>query len=209
MEQPRVRVQRLRNKMANTEKPTPKAEQKRQVVAETGKKEDKLQIDKKMQEKTEASDKTKKKKPVKGTEKPKVKKSEAVVNGIGLGISTKYSAAICKFIKNKRIEEAVQDLEKVLLLKKAVPMKGEVPHRKGKIMAGKYPIRAAKQFILLLKNLQANSNVNELADPVIAEAVANMGSRPYGRFGSVKRKRTSVRIVAKEISKKKEQEEKK
>lgn len=150
--------------------------------------------DKKTEEKTE------KKKVEKKIEKV-VKKDEAIVNGRSLPISTKYSMAICRFIKNKSIEKAMADLENVLIFKKAVPMKGEIPHRKGKIMSGRYPINAVKEFIVLLKNLKGNSNVNGLDEPIIVEAISNKASRPYGRFGSVQRKRTHVKIIAREKKK--------
>jgi len=130
--------------------------------------------------------------------KPKVKKTETVVNAQNLPISTKYSKAICRFIKNKKINDAITDLEQVLVMKKAVPMKGEIPHRKGKIMSGRFPKKASEHFIKLLKSLQANANNHEIEDSVIVEAIANIGSRPYGRFGSIRRKRTHVKIKAME-----------
>jgi len=130
---------------------------------------------------------------------PKIKKDKAFVRGVSLPISTKYSIAICRFVKGKRITDAISDLNQVLEKKKAVPMKGEIPHRKGKgMMSGRYPKKAAEYFIMLLKSLSADSNVNGLDDPVIVEAIANIASRPYGRFGSIKRKRTHVKIIAKE-----------
>ncbi len=127
--------------------------------------------------------------------KPKVKKTEAIVNSLNLPISTKYSKAICKFIKGKKIENAIDDLEKVIVQKKPVPMKGEIPHRKG-IMSGRYPKKAAQHFITLLKSLSANANLHEIENPIIKEAIANIGSRPYGKFGRVRRKRTHIKITA-------------
>lgn len=162
---------------------------------------------KKANEKKEDKKKAEEEKKEDGKKKSQkiFKKDEAVVNGVGLRISTKYAVAICKFIKGKKIEKAIADLNEVLKFKKVVPMKGEIPHKKGKgIMAGRYPIKATEQFVRLLKNLSANSNVNGIEEPIITEAVANKASRPYGRFGSVKRKRTHVKIVAKEKSKPKE-----
>ncbi|MEJ2267941.1 MAG: hypothetical protein P8X70_02605 [Nanoarchaeota archaeon] len=157
---------------------------------------------KKTEEKSEINKKIEKKKQPQKI----VKKDEAIVNGKGLPISTKYSVAICKFIKDKTIEKALVDLNEVLMFKKAVPMKGEIPHRKGKIMSGRYPINAVKEFVILLKTLRGNSNVNGLEEPIIVEAISNKASRPYGRFGSVQRKRTHVKIIVrekKEIKKKK------
>ena len=90
----------------------------------------------------------------------------------------------------------------LLILKKAIPMKGEIPHRKGKIMSGRFPKNAAEKFIVLLKSLQANANNHEVEEPIISEAVANLAQRPIGRFGKVKRKRTHVTLKAKQLIKK-------
>ena len=134
---------------------------------------------------------------------PKVKKNEAIANGVTLPLSTKTCVAICNFIRGKYIPKAIADLEQVIIKKKAVPMKGEIPHRKGKIMSGRFPKNASESFIHLLKNLQANANANGLEEPIIAEAMANIASQPYGKFGRVRRKRTHVLIKAKEKVKKK------
>jgi len=150
--------------------------------------------------KQEDKPKEEKKKPIQ--KKPVIKKNEVVVNGISLPISTKYSVAICKFIKGKNIDRAVEDLEQVIAKKKAVPMKGEIPHRKGKkMMSGRFPKKASENFIKLLRSLQANANNHNVDEPIVAEAVANLASRPFGRFGRIRKKRTHVKIVAREKKK--------
>jgi len=164
------------------------------------KKEEKLvqKVEKKKGIKEKIEEKKIEKKPK--VEKPK--KTETVVNAQNLSISTKDSIAICRFIKKKKIEDAIVDLEQVLKFKKAIPMKGEIPHRKGKgMMSGRFPKNAVQNFIKLLKNLLANATYNGLEDPVIAGAIANIGVRPYGRFG-VRKKRTHVKLKA--IEKKEE-----
>jgi ribosomal protein L22 len=134
--------------------------------------------------------------------KPKVKKNEAVVNSYNAKISTKYSKAMCKFIKRKTIPEAIKQLNEIIVKKRVLPMTGEIAHKKGKgMMSGKYPVNCSKEFIQILKTLQGNANVNELNDPVITEAICNVGKRPYGRFGRWQRKRTHLKIVAKEKKK--------
>jgi len=149
-----------------------------------------------------SEDKPKPKETPKKPQVPKIKKTEAVVRGVGLHISTKKSMGICKFIKNKPIEKAIADLELVLRKKKAVPIKGEIPHKKGlgkpASGSGSYPKKASEAFLKLLNSSQANADANGMDEPIISEAVANMASRPFGRFGRVKRKRTHVKIVAKE-----------
>ena len=120
-----------------------------------------------------------------------------MINSHSLPISTKKAIAVCRFIKNKKINEAINDLKQVIVQKKVVPMKGEIPHRKGKgIMSGRYPKKTAENFIKLLNSLSANANANEIEDPVIVEAVANIAQRPFGKYG-IRKKRTHVRLVAK------------
>ncbi|MEK6840613.1 MAG: uL22 family ribosomal protein [Nanoarchaeota archaeon] len=127
--------------------------------------------------------------------KEKPRKTRAVVNGSDIPVSTKHSIAICRFIKRKKIQKAIEELEMVSMIRKAVPMKGEIPHRKGRIMSGRFPEKAAREFIVLLKSLSSNSTYNGLKNPIIVEAVANIGSRPFGRRG-IRRKRTHIKIVA-------------
>jgi ribosomal protein L22 len=202
--QPKELNIKLRNKMEKenknkeTEKPVKEPEKEEEKPKEELVKEEKTEKPVKEPEKSKeglAKEEKTEKKPVQ--EKPK--KTEAVVNARNLPISTKYSAAICKFIKNKKIEHAITDLEQVLVLKKAVPMKGEIPHRKGKgMMSGRFPKKATENFIKLLKSLLANANHNSLESPIIVEAIANIGARPYGKFGRVRKKRTHVKIKVKE-----------
>lgn len=168
-------------------KPEEKAKEKIEEKVKESKEEN--TPDEKIEEKKET-------KTAKKDEKPKTKKTEAVVNAYSIPVSTKQSIAVCRFIKNKKIEDAIMDLEEVIKKKRAVPMKGEIPHQKGKIMSGRYPKKTAQHFIKLLKTLSANSSVNGLDEPTICEAVSNIASRPFGKFGRVRKKRTHVRIVA-------------
>ena len=137
------------------------------------------------------------------------KKTEAVINGLSLSMSTKKAMGICKFIKGKTIPKAIADLEQVVHGGRVVPMKGEYAHQKGKgISSGKFPVKAAGIFINLLKGLAGNANVSGLEEPIIAEAVANLASRPFGKYGAVRRKKTHVKIVAKEKKVKAKKEKK-
>lgn len=181
-----------------------------QMMAKTMKKQQKVQkiaepenLKPEKQEKSEAGEIEKKesapeqKKDLQKSSKlkEKQKRTKAIVNAFDLPVSTKHSSAICRFIKRKKIQEAIKDLELVARIKKPVPMKGEIPHRKGRMMSGRFPEKAAREFIVLLKSLASNSSYYGLENPVIEEAVANIGSRPFGRRG-IRRKRTHIRIVA-------------
>ena len=158
-----------------------KNKEEKEIISETKKEEDNI-----------------KKGDSKEKQKTKPKKTSAIVNSFDLPISTKDSIAICRFIKGKKITDVVADLKQVIAYKKAIPMKGEIPHRKGNIMSGRYPRKSVIYMINVLKTLSANANVNGIEEPVISEAIANMASRPYGKFGRVRKKRTHIKIIVKE-----------
>lgn len=125
-----------------------------------------------------------------------IKKETAFINGKDLPISTKHSIFICEYIRGKSIEQSIQFLELVLKKKTFLPMRGEIPHRKSGV--GRYPEKAIKVFIKLLKSLNANAQVNGLENPVISKSIANLASRPHKRGGSERFKRSHVYIEVKE-----------
>ncbi len=139
-------------------------------------------------------------------QKPKVKKDKAVTRGDSLHISKRHGMYICSFIRGKSIDSAIENLEKVILLKKAVPFKGESPHRKGKgMMSGRYPVSAAKIFIPMLKSLKGNAVVNglDLSNTIISSASTHLAPRPARRGGEYG-KRAHVILEAKEKNSNKE-----
>ncbi len=135
----------------------------------------------------------------------KTKKYSAIAKSLSIHASKKHCMYICSFIKNKKIDYAIADLESVIKMKTPIPFKGEIPHRKGKIMSGRYPVSASKLFIPLLKSLKGNAIVNglDLEKTRIVTASASWASRPMRR-GQVEGKRTNVILTAKEISSNKE-----
>lgn len=174
-------------------------EHKHEEVKADAKKETKAEEvkDKKIEEKKEIK--------IKKDEKPKVKKEFAMVNPQGLHMSRRHGTYICNFIKGKKIDDAIADLEKVIKLKVAIPFKGEIPHRKGKgMMSGRYPVRASGLMVTVLKSLKGNSVVNglDLDKTVIYEASSNWASRPM-KTGSRRAKRTHIILKAKEMEIKK------
>jgi ribosomal protein L22 len=125
----------------------------------------------------------------------KIIAKEAVVNGRNVPVSKLEAVAICDFIRGKDIDKAIAMLEEVVRLKRAVPMKGEIPHRKGKIMSGRYPIKTAGEIITLLKSLKSNAIANELElEKNVLFCMANNASRAYKRFGSTRYKRTHITL---------------
>jgi large subunit ribosomal protein L22 len=133
----------------------------------------------------------------------KEKRNEAIVNGRNLAMGTKHSAAVSNFIRNKDIDTAIQMLEDVVLYKRAIPMRGEIPHRKG-MMSGRYPINASKIFIRLLKSLKSNAIAGELElEKFKIYVMPNKAARAYKRFGQGRFKRSHVLIKLIPIKKEK------
>lgn len=123
-------------------------------------------------------------------------KTEAVVNGRSIPISIKHSIAVCNFIRNKNIDYAIFELEKVEKKKIAVPMRGEIPHRRG-MMSGRYPVNAVKHFIILLKSLKANALVNgmEIEKYKIA-CKSDVAFRPFKKAGRrAKRAHIIIKLI--------------
>jgi len=132
------------------------------------------------------------------TDKPK--KTEAITNGVSVRASKRHCMYIGSFIKGKTIDAAISDLNEVIAIRKIVPFKGEIPHRKGKgMMSGRYPVNASIIFIAMLKSLRGNAIVNgmDLDKTRIFSVVSNWASRQRRKNG--KAKRANVEIVAKQI----------
>lgn len=148
----------------------------------------------KTEEKKEEKKVESKKQETKKIEK-KPKKNSALVNGRNLSISTKEAVAVCDFVRNKDVDKALADLELVTLYKRAVPMRGEIPHRHGNIMAGRYPMNTVHAFIGLLKSLKTNALMHDMElEKFKIFCMAHQASRPYKRFGAGKIKRSNVEL---------------
>ena len=166
---------------------------------ETKKQPEIKQEEKKAEPKVDAkSEKIDEKKQEKKIEVKKTKKDYAMVNGLGLPISTKVGAHICDSIRYKNIDKAIEYLEQVAAGKKAVKMNNrEVGHRHDAgMMAGRYPVDASKEFLKLLRHLKANAIYNELEleTSIISQAVCNKAAAPYKRGGG-KAKRSHLMLM--------------
>lgn len=156
-------------------------------------------VEAKVEEKTKA--KVEEKKVEKKT-KEVPKKEVAVANGFSLRISPKQSVYVCKIIRGKSPEGAINRLQEVIDEKRPVPMAAlEVGHKKGKGLAGgKFPKNACKAIMEIVKQAGANAVVNSIENPVITIAKSDRASAPYRRAGR-KAKRTHIHIEIRDKSK--------
>jgi ribosomal protein L22 len=164
---------------------------------------------KKLEEKPVETETPKKEEVKKKIEIKTNKKTEAVVNGMNLSMGLKHAMAICNFIRGKDIDSSIKMLEEVEKYKRAIPMRGEIPHRHG-MMSGRYPIKATGIMIKLLKSLKSNAIQNELElEKFKIFAMPNVAPRPYKKFGAGRFKRAHVTIKLIPIADNKKIKEKK
>jgi large subunit ribosomal protein L22 len=77
-------------------------------------------------------------------------------------ISRKHAREVCAAIRGMKLSKAKEYLEAVVALKQPVPFrryKNEVAHRSQLqgFHAGRFPVKAAKRFLRLIDNLEANA----------------------------------------------------
>ncbi len=90
--------------------------------------------------------------------KPSPEKTSKAM-GRELHISRKHAHEIASAIKGKGLDHARTFLENVAALHNAVPYKRytrNIPHRRG-MCTGRYPQKAAKEFLKVLKNAESNA----------------------------------------------------
>jgi len=135
--------------------------------------------------------------------------------GIALPISTKHSIEICNMLRHKNVQDAKNMLDQVIAKKLVVPFRrftGSVGH-KTKIGPGRYPQKAAKEILKIIKSAEANAVQKGLNSDglFIAHICAQKASRQwhYGRKRSRRMKRTHIEVIVEEKFKKKKQVTKK
>ena len=141
---------------------------------------------------------------------PKNEESAVRAMGYEMPISFKHAVEICSVIRGKKVVAAMKYLEDVINLKKPVPFrkyKKKVAHRKGleKWYAGRYPQKAARYILNVLKNLVANAEYKGLnkEELVLVHAQAKKGRklkrympRAFGRATPKFKTLTTVEFVA-------------
>lgn len=124
--------------------------------------------------------------------------------GTSLPISFKQSVEICRFIKNKNVNDVKKILQDVREKKTAIPFRRynwDLGHKK-KTGPARYPNKASKEFIKLIENVEANAQFKGLntSNLVIAHISAHKSSKAwhFGRKTRRKMKRTNIEIVVEE-----------
>lgn len=128
----------------------------------------------------------------------------ASAKAMSLPVSAKHCIEICDYIRYKKTSFAKAFLEDVSQLKKAVPFKRfkrDMGHKVGNMAAGRFPQKAAKEFLKLIKSVEANAQNKGLntANLKIVRILSNRASAPVtGGRHRQGTKRTHLEIQVKE-----------
>lgn len=89
---------------------------------------------------------------------------QAVAKVHNLPVSTKHCLEIGRFIRYKKVSYAKQFLQEVAAVKRAVPFRRfrhNIGHKAG-MSTGRYPEKAARAFLKLIRGVEANAQVKGL-----------------------------------------------
>jgi len=138
----------------------------------------------------------------------------AIAKSMNLPVSTKHCIEISRNLRYKNTKSAKDFLEDVIVLKKPVVFRKftrDMGHKAG-ISSGRYPQKAAAEFLRLIKSVEANAQFKGLntSNLKITKILANKASVP-ATGGRHRRdtKRTNIEIEVKERTVGKKDEKKK
>ncbi len=131
-------------------------------------------------------------------------------------VSVKDMRELVNAVKKMKLDKAIEFLEKVIQLKEPVPFKrykGKIAHKRGmgdkwKWPSGRYPVKAAKYLLQLLKNVRNNAENKGLdtSKLVIEHIAAHKGitlkrwmPRAFGRSTPKFDRRCNVEVVVREV----------
>ncbi|MDD1688663.1 MAG: 50S ribosomal protein L22 [Methanoregula sp.] len=132
-----------------------------------------------------------------------------------LNMSPKHSIEIATFIRHQRVNDAITYLKDVIGLKKAIPFRRfnrNVAHKRGlpgTWDAGRYPVKASKEYIRVLESVKKNAEYIGLdADNLeIIHVSANRGRaqksffpRAMGRATPKVRETVNIEIIVREVA---------
>ena len=123
-------------------------------------------------------------------------------------ISVKYATEICRELKGKPVQKALNFLQDVIDQRRYLPMRmfvRNIPHRRGEsqsnVKSGRFPVKACEAFIALIESAKNNANQKGLDESalIVRHVFASYGFRRQfmqskGHIGGKLRQHKSAHI---------------
>jgi len=125
-------------------------------------------------------------------------------------ISPKHARELCRALRGKKVEAAIDYLESVVELKRAVPFRKynkQVTHKRG-TGPGRYPVKAAIFVRKAIEEAQHNAEYKGLdTDSLRIHTIASHKGQAYhfsrprahGRSGPWNRERVHIEVIVEEV----------
>jgi len=143
----------------------------------------------------------------------KIDEHTARAMGKDLPISFKQSIEICNYIRNNPIAKAKLRLTNAIEKTKPIPFKrftNGLGHKKGPVLAGRYPLKACQQILKLISSAESNALFKGLNSKDLVVAHISVKQAPsswrYGRNSRRQMKKCHIEVVLKETKPKKTEE---
>lgn len=94
-------------------------------------------------------------------------------------VSQKHCVEIGRWLKDDKVERAKEKLKKVIDEEQPVPYtkyNRDLSHKKG-MGPGRYPVKAAKEMLRILKSVEENGKYKGLENMKVSKVVINQGRR--------------------------------
>ncbi len=148
---------------------------------------------------------------MKGYAIPQIPERAAIARAKEVDISMKDAVNIAHHLRGMGLDRAKNTLEKVIAKEQPVPYfryLDSVSHRKG-TGPGRYPVRAARAFLDLLNNVEANAEFKSLDTDSLkilhisaskGRVIKKFSPKAYGRAGAFFRDLINIDIVVEEVT---------
>jgi len=136
-----------------------------------------------------------------------LKENSARAQGNSVAISFKQGIEIANYIRGNTVARAKAKLTAAIQKAEPIPFKrftDGVGHRKGNLLAGRYPVKACTEILKLLNSAESNAlfkglSVKDLVISTIAVKQAP-GQWHFGRQSRRQMKRAHVEIIVSEVA---------
>jgi large subunit ribosomal protein L22 len=125
-------------------------------------------------------------------------------------ISPKHAVELCRFVRGRKVNVALQYLDEVIALRRPVPFKRfnkQVTHKRG-IGPGRFPVKAARVVKKAIEEAQHNAEYKGLdSDSMRIQTISShrgqaynfFRPRAFGKSGQWKRERVHIEVILEEV----------